>query len=255
MIAESMREAFAYRGAMDEPRHVEGMHCLRCGYDLNGLPYGPCPECGEVMTEATAVAMHERRVELIAGARDWAKGASLKLGAVAVLYAGGAALVARSARVGLYAGVCILVLVSVGAAFGSCAALLAPAGHRRAAALVWLRTLRALQLPWLVVPLGVPLVLAVRQLELFYELPSHALIEHLPLFGVPALGLVLLLAVYRWCVRWTDATRTIGARTGARCERGVTMAAIATSIGSLVLAFAGWFVVFLGMSGRYGIGN
>lgn len=33
-------------------RYATGMNCLGCGYELEGLPAGPCPECGRAFDPA-----------------------------------------------------------------------------------------------------------------------------------------------------------------------------------------------------------
>jgi hypothetical protein len=136
--------------------------CLSCGYDVSSIQTPRCPECGGALAEQDRASMARLRTLLDAGdAVPWRHVIAWAL--VIVIYSAGAAVM--NGNVGFHAHFSAAVLLSIACygslAFGNVAFLGLDRPRRLAAIDAWRRELWLLHVPWLLIALAAPIILAV----------------------------------------------------------------------------------------------
>jgi len=186
---------------MDPPRHVEGMRCLKCGYDLSSLAYGPCPECGRTMGGEEA-AVFKRGSDLLTDAREWLLGAAVALVGVVIVYACGALMLTERPRAALDAAAAVLGVVVGSALLGVVASVTLPELDRKLFILAWLRLLWRLHVPWLVVPVTMLIALLAMGLDVWLGGEGRVAGPMVVMVWLMVWFIGLILAIVIWSHAW-----------------------------------------------------
>lgn len=218
--------------------------CINCGYAMEGLPAGRCPECGYAMTEEE-LRLGERRkifLELTAG-RPWL-GALLPLAITALAW-----VFFGRVQIGHYAILASAIATAWTFGVGRFATRRFPRGYRRLARRVWACAALWLLLPYIVEFAGVLYLLLAELQQLDVANPSVAREN-----CVVALAVLVVTPLSLW--RWGRVWASLGTASGLGSEwTGTTRLArgwkwaIWLPLTLFVLAPAGLLLVLLARDG------